>query len=333
MEKENINHKKNSYSSELAGHLMVTNIPIVSEEATVKDVEAILQKNASDFDSINYIYILSKTRKLRGVISIRELFRAPREQLAKELSTKDVISVRAHTDQERIALLALRHNLKALPVIDKDDNFLGVVDSDAILNVLHSENIEDVLRFAGSGKLDNPAVDIIKSGPWLHFKKRLPWLIFGLIGGIGAAFVVGFFEQELAAQIALAAFIPAIVYMADAVGTQTQIIFIRSLAIDHHLDILKYLWRELKVNVFLALILGLLISLFALLWMGSGVLCLILGLSVVLTVLVAMAVAVTMPLVLQKMNFDPAIASGPFATVIRDVMSLLIYLAIAKLFL
>ena len=104
-------------------------------------------------------------------------------------------------------------------------------------------------------------------------------------------------------------------------------------AIDHHLDILKYLWRELKVNVFLALILGLLISLFALLWMGSGVLCLILGLSVVLTVLVAMAVAVTMPLVLQKMNFDPAIASGPFATVIGDVMSLLIYLAIAKLFL
>ena len=131
----------------------------------------------------------------------------------------------------------------------------------------------------------------------------------------------------------LSAFIPAIVYTADAVGTQTQIIFIRSLAIDHHLDILKYLWRELKVNVFLALILGLLISLFALLWMGSGVLCLILGLSVVLTVLVAMAVAVTMPLVLQKMNFDPAIASGPFATVIRDVMSLLIYLAIAKLFL
>ena len=210
---------------------------------------------------------------------------------------------------------------------------LGVIPSDVILNILHNENIEDVLRFAGVNKLKDPAVSIIKASAAIHFRKRLPWLILGLFGGIVAALVIGFFEEALRVHLALAAFIPAVVYMADAVGSQTQIIFVRSLALNHKLNLKKYIWREARVNLFLALVLGVIISIVSLLWWKSSLLGIILGVSIFLTILTAMAVAIFLPWLFSKFKYDPAIASGPFATVIRDILSLLIYFGIAQVML
>jgi magnesium transporter len=316
-----------------AGRLIKCNVPTVSITATVGDVEKLLLKKSADFDTINYIYILNEDRKLKGIISIKELFRSPKSKLVIELSQKKITAVRSHTDQERVALLALKHNIKAVPVINKNREFLGVITSDTILNILHTENIEDVLRMAGAGKMENPEISIIKADAWLHFRKRLPWLILGLIGGIFAAFIVGFFESELKEQIALAAFIPAIVYMADAVGSQTQTIFIRSLALDQLLNLKDYILREVKVNLLIAVLLGSAITAFSYLWLNMGTLSVILGLSITTTIITAMAIAIALPLSIQKINCDPAIASGPFATVLRDIMSLLIYFGIASVLL
>lgn len=313
----------------MAGRLMTSKVPIISKDATVSDVEKLLLKKTDEFETINYIYLTDQYQRLKGVISIKELFRSPKEAKVSRLIIKDIASVRTHTDQEKVALLALKHNLKAVPVVDKDDRLLGVVPSDTILKILNTENIEDALHMVGAGKLENPAVSIIKAPALLHFKKRLPWLVLGLIGGIIAAFIVGFFERSLEEQIALAAFIPAIVYMADAVGAQVQTIFIRSLALQKSLDLKKYLWREVRVNIFLSLVLGGLIFLFSFLWLASLPLSFVLGFSVFLTVLSAMVIALGLPLFLQKIRFDPAVASGPFATVLRDIISLLIYFGIA----
>lgn len=322
-----------NFPPESAGRLMTAKIPLTDSDATIADVEKMLFGKTKELETINYIYIVDKSKKLKGVISVKEVFCLPKTTLVSQIMTKDLVLVRPHTDQEKVALLALQHNLKTIPVVDKENHFLGVVPSDVILNILHNENIEDVLRFAGVGKLKDPAVGIIKAPAVVHFRKRLPWLILGLLGGIAAAFIVGFFEDALRVQLILAAFIPAVVYMADAVGAQTQIIFIRSLALDHNLDLKKYIRREVKVNLALALVLGIIISSISLLWWQSSLLGAILGISIFVTVLTAMAVAIFLPWLFSKIKYDPAIASGPFATVIRDILSLLIYFSIAQVML
>ena len=322
-----------NFPPESAARLMTAKVPLVDSDATIAGIEKMLLEKIKELETINYIYIVDKNKKLKGVISLKDVFRLPKATPVSQVITKDLVSVRPYADQEKVALLALQNNLKAIPVVDKKNHLLGIVPSDVILNILHSENIEDILRFAGIGKLKNPAISIIKASALLHFRKRLPWLILGLLGGVAAAFIVEFFEEALKSQLILAAFIPAVVYMADAVGTQTQTIFIRSLALDRKLNLKKYLFREVKVNFFLALVLGIIISIISLLWWQSSLLGAILGISIFMTVLTAMVVAIFLPWLFSKTKHDPAIASGPFATVIRDILSLLIYFSIAQIML
>jgi magnesium transporter len=328
------NHFVNQkFPPESAGRLMTNEIPLAPSDATIADIEKMLFEKTKEFETINYIYIVDKSRRLKGVISVKDVFRLPKFTPVSQIMKRDLVLVHPHTDQEMVALLALQHNLKAIPVVDKENYLLGIVPSDIILNILHNENIEDILRFAGVGVIKNPAISIIKASALLHFRKRLPWLILGLLGGVAAAFIVEFFEDALKAQLILAAFIPAVVYMADAVGAQTQTIFIRSLALARNLNIKKYVGREIKVNLFLALVLGIIISAISLLWWQSSLLGVILGISIFMTILAAMAVAILLPWLFSKINYDPAIASGPFATVVRDILSLLIYFSIAQVML
>lgn len=321
-----------SYPRESAGAVMTKEVPIVNASATVGDIEKMLLQKINTFDSINYIYLCDAEQILKGIVSIKELFRSPKDRPALQLSSTDIVTVRPTTDQELVALRALRHNIKALPVVQKDGVFLGAVTSDTILQTLHNENIEDVLRFAGSGKFDNPGHQLANASAKFHFKKRLPWLIVGLSGGLVAAFVVRYFEGIFSEQLALVAFIPAIVYMADAVGSQTQMIFIRSITLEHTLNLRTYIWREVKINTALALALCGAIVAVTLVWIQSLFLSLILGLSILATVLVSMCIGIILPWLLHALRQDPAITSGPLATVLRDITSLLVYFAIASLF-
>jgi magnesium transporter len=328
--KESEKNIKNEHPIESAGHLMVRTVPIVKTKDTIDEIKKKIIKEIDSFESISYIYVLDSRNVLKGVLSIKELFRASKIESAENVMIKKIATVRAHTDQERVALFALRYNIKAVPVINKEGVFLGVVPTDTILNVLHTESVEDALRMAGAGKFKNPDIQIITASTWFHFKKRIPWLLFGLIGGIGAAFVVRYFEDALESHIILAAFIPAVVYMADAVGSQTQTIFIRSLALTRTLDTFKYIIREIKVSCMLALTLGSVAFAFVSFWINSFAIGIVFGMSIIVTIMAAMAIALIVPWILVKMHYDPAIASGPFATVMRDISSLLIYFAIAS---
>ncbi len=163
-------------------------------------------------------------------------------------------------------------------------------------------------------------------------KERIPWLFFGLFGGIFAAQLVSFFETPLKGHFILAAFIPLMVYMADAVGAQSQTLFIRRLIIDYELNIKKYLFREIKVSFLIALVLGIILSLISLIWFSAPVLIgFILGISLFLTIIFASLIAILIPCLLNFLKKDPAVGAGPVATIIRDVSSLLIYFLIASL--
>ncbi len=321
------------YPKESAGRLMIKNVPTVVLDSTIGEVEKILIKQAKDFDSINYIYILDTHGILKGVMSVREVFSNEKEVLVKKVMTKQLITARSHTDQERVAKLSIKYNLKSIPVVDNKGHFLGSVPSDVILNILHEENIEDALYSAGIARSDNPSQMLLKGSKISYFKQRFPWLIFGMMGGLLAAVIIGFFEEMLEEMIVLAAFLPAVVYMADAVGSQTQTVFIRSLTMDSLFNRTLYYRKETVVSLALALVLGILAWIFVSWWWQSSSLGIILGISFFLTIIFATLVAVVLPLVFNKLKLDPAVASGPFATVIRDIASILIYLLVITILL
>ena len=246
---------------------------------------------------------------------------------------KDLISCRAFSDQERVAILALKNNLKAIPVIDKDDNFLGVVSSDRILDVLHQENVEDILLAGGISKINDSFRKLSTVRTDILFKARLPWLLIGLMGGVVAAQIIGFFENVLEEQILLAFFIPVIVYMSGAVAAQTETLIIRGMVFDPKVTLKGYFFKELKIGFFLALVLGLILSLVSFLWWGNYSLTVILGLTLFLGIFLSVAIAILIPFVLQKFKKDPAMGSGPFGTIVTDIVSVTVYFVVASILL
>ena len=163
---------------------------------------------------------------------------------------------------------------------------------------------------------------------WLHVHKRLPWLIAGLGGGLAGALIVRSFEQTLAEQLMVAAFIPTVIYMADAVGSQTEIIFIRAMALEHNFKFQRYFTRELWVNIILAGILGTGMLLVSALWLQNSLLALVLGLAIFFTTMSSVFVALIIPYLFERMGYDPAVASSPMATIVRNILSLAIYFLI-----
>jgi len=310
---------------------MVANVPTARPGERISDVKKMLFEEMKELETINYIYVIDKERKLVGIFSIKEVFRKPEETRVSEVMQTEIIKAHPYTDQERVAILALTHNLKSIPVVDKDSHFLGVVPSDIILNILHSENVEDFLKSAG---IHSPLAKTLRGSPVFLAKARTPWLILGLFGGIFAAEIVEFFETTLKAHFILAAFIPLIVYMSGAVGAQTETLFIRSLALNTQFGVKKYLFRDIKVGFLMALVLGTLLSFLSIFWLNSPYyIGLILGVSLFLAILMAILIGIFIPFLLQKLKRDPAIGSGPFGTIIRDILSLIIYFSVASLML
>lgn len=334
--KKNKNFKKNFIKENLslitrliwrpesAGRKMIENVPLVLPQETISDVRQMLFEKIKEFETINYIYVIKQDRKLVGVFSIKEIFQESKETKVRDIMEKKIIKVRPHIDQERVALLALRHNLKAIPVVDKENKFLGVVPSDVILEILHTEDIEDILHFAGVFKHDTSAVKILQAPVRTLTRIRLPWLILGLFGGVLAARIVTFFETSLKDHFILAAFIPLILYMSHAVGVQSQILFIRNLALAEFSQ-KNYFFKELKISVLIAFSLAVLLFFISLLFSDQLYISFILSLSLFLAIMGAILSAILIPWTLQKLKKDPALGSGPFCAIASDITSLVIY--------
>ena len=321
------------YLPETAGAVMTDAVPIVGTTTTVAEVETILLEQADTFATINYIYVTDAAGALVGVVSIGELFGTSKQTTMRSVMKTKLYTVTADTDQELAARLAVAHNIKAIPVIDDARRLLGVVTADVILQIIKHETTEDFLRIAGATGDSSAAAALIDASATFHIKQRLPWLLVGLLGGTFAAFVVSSFETILAEQVAIAAFIPLVVYLADAVGGQILIIYIRSLALRPQLNMRSYFAREVSINLVLGVVLAIAIAVISYLWFGSGALSIVLLLSVFATVIAAMVIGLLLPWTFHLLGRDPAIASGPFATVIIDVISLLIYFSVATVLL
>ena len=325
--------EKRQWPKATAGRRMISQIPLIMPEQTIGEAQAILFEQHDQIETINYFYVIDENKKFVGVFSIKELFRQRTEKKVKEFMIKtNLIKVEPETDQERVAYLALHHNLKSIPVVDKDNTLLRIVPGDYILNILEKEISEDLLYLAGVyepiSRLEWE--DQLTFPFFMAIKHRLPWLLIGLIGGVLVARIIGFFEASLRQNLVLAMFIPVIVYMSNATGSQTQAIFLRDLATHTKIPFRKYFLRQLLTCFFLALFCSLFLFLVVAVGWATFYLAFVLSLSMLITIISASFFALAIPYSLNKFKVDPAFGSGPFTTIVQDILSIIIYFGIAN---
>lgn len=321
----------NNFPKKSAGRLMHTDVPIVNVNENIDFIVKKLLKDINKIESINYIYVVNKSNVLKGVISIKELFRQPKETKISSVMIKNPITAGPKMNQEKIAYLTLKNNIKSIPIVDKENKLLGAVLSDSILNVVYNELQEDISHFVGVNYKASKNIDDISSMSLYHsLKNRLPWLILGIGGGIIAAEVIRLFEQTLSKNIILAAFIPLVVYIASAVATQAGFFIVRDLAIHKKINFLSYIIKQFKVIISMGFLIGILIFGFTFFVYKDLSISIVLSLSIFLTILSSIITGIFLPYAFSKLKFDPANASGPIATTIQDLISVSVYLLIAS---
>ncbi|MEM5843696.1 MAG: magnesium transporter [Candidatus Aenigmatarchaeota archaeon] len=320
-------------SLKTAESLMIKEVPVVSVDSSLEEVKKILTREAEKFEVLDYIYVVDKEKVLCGVFSIKELMKAKDKNLkAKDIMKKDLVFAHPRTHQERIVYLALSKGIKAVPVVDEKNHLLGVVPYDTILTIFNQEVREDIFKFGGLFHKVGKEYTTIKSPAKHMIKSRLPWLLVGIFGGIIAASIVTFFESVLSVFLALASFIPVMVYITDSIGTQSETLIVRSIALDPKFSVKSYMIRELKVTLALSSVCSLTLALIALIGWKNFLLSCIVGVALFVGMFAGVLVSSLLPLFFKKIGKDPAIATGPLATLLSDILTLAIYFLIAEAF-
>ena len=238
--------------------------------------------------------------------------------------------VRADADQERAASLALHHSVDALPVVNHDDRLLGVMPAQALLQVLRREHVEDLHRLAGIRRETAQARHAIEDPPTRRARHRLPWLLVGLAGGALATAAMAGFEATIERVIAVAFFVPALVYLADAIGTQSEAVAVRGLSLTRA-GIAHLLAGELRTGMLIGAALGVIAFLPIMLVFGARLAAAV-ATSIFVAGSIAAAIGIGLPWLLARRGLDPAYGSGPVATVIQDILTILVYFMVLQAF-
>lgn len=296
----------------------------VQPEDTAGDLRARLQSTRrADWD---LACLVDAQGRLLGTLTAAELLALPDDQPLGQAVRRDVPPVRADADQEKLASLALHHGVASLPVVDADGRLVGVVGPKALMGILRREHVEDIHHLAGITREAAQARHAIEDPPMRRVRHRLPWLLVGLLGSALATWVVAGFEAALSKQPMLAFFVPGLVYLADAIGTQSEAVAVRGLSLSH-VGLPRLLGGELRTGALIGAVLGLLA--WPLIWLAFGDPRLAAAVAIALASasMVASVLGLLLPWVLARFGSDPAYGAGPLATIVQDILSLLIYFA------
>ena len=265
--------------------------------------------------------------RLVGIVPIERLLVAQDEATLASVMEAPVTVVVPDDDQERVALAAAQHGVRSVAVVDRKGRLVRMVPPERLIAVLSEEHEEDLARIGGflarSGAARSAAEEDVPRRLW----HRLPWLALGLVGAMGSAGIVASFQEELERQVLLAFFVPAVVYMADAVGTQTETVVIRGMALGVSLRSIAR--RELATGAIIGCLLAAVFFVFARAVWGDTRIAAVVSLALLVSASAATLIAMSLPYALQRLGRDPAFGSGPLATVIQDLLSVAAYFAIA----
>ena len=317
------------YHPETAGGLMSPDFLALDGELTAGDAIKIVQERSEEMEMSFYLYITHGEGQLTGVISLRELLLHPPYRQLKNIMNSNVTSVTTDTNQDEVAHVISQYNILAVPVVDGSYKLVGIVTVDDIIDVIREEATEDFLRMAGAGK-DS---EILLKSTMANAMTRAPWLFASWVGGVMAMFIITFFHDELQQVLALAAFIPIVIGMGGNIATQSSTIIIRGIATGrvNMQELSRVIFKEMRVGLILGSVYGLFLGVLAFFgYADPDYLGLVVGLSVLLVMTMAATVGTFVPLILKRLNFDAAVATGPFVTTSIDILGVLAYFLIAK---
>ena len=315
-----------TYESDTAGGIMTTRFIAIYASNTVMGALNYLKTDV-DAETGYYMYVVDKHDfTLKGVVSLRDLVMAPFDTPISQLLNPHVISVHVNDDQEQVAQVFSKYGFQAIPVVDDDHRLVGIITVDDVIDVMNEEFTEDLHHLAGIGKEEKVDGTVRES-----VKSRLPWLTVNLITALAASFVINLFNGTIEKIVALSAVMTIISGMGGNAGTQTLTLVIRALSLQEidKENARPILLKELTAGLINGIAIGVLVAVIAMFYDTNPVFGLIAGLAMVLNMLCAAAAGYGVPILLEKLGIDPALASGVFVTTVTDCMGFFIFLGLA----
>ncbi len=312
-----------------AGSVMTTDYATLPPDITVQESLNRLRQQASERETIYYVYVVDDERHLIGFISLRDLVLAKPTAIIRDIMTEDIVSVRADQDQEDVARQMARFDFLAIPVVDDQNRIIGIVTHDDVLDVLQEEATEDIARQGGSEPLGRPYLSVSIT----HLiRSRIVWLCMLAVAATLTVNVLSIFESTLEQVVTLSLFIPLLIGVGGNAGAQSATTIVRALATEEvsSSDLFRVILREARVGFLLG---GTLATLaFVVVWLAFDMnMALILSLSLIAICTLGSLVGALMPILANRVGIDPAVVSAPFVTTIVDATGLIVYFLIARL--
>ena len=324
-----INHLL-QYPEDSAGSIMTVEYVDLREDMTVADAIERIRKKGVDSETINICYVVTRQKVLVGTVALRYLLIMKPEEIIGDIMNTNVISIGTLTDQEEAARMFQKYGFTAMPVVDAETRMVGIITIDDVVDIMEEEATEDIEKMAAIVPSDKPYP---KVGIFETYKSRIPWLLFLMISATFTGAIITGFEDALSAYVVLTAYIPMLMDTGGNAGGQASVSIIRALSLKEieFSDILKIIWKEIRVAVLCGLTLS--VANFAKLLLFdklalpvAAVICL----TLLIVVLIAKMVGCCLPMLAYKVGFDPAVMASPFITTIVDAISLVIYFQLAS---
>ena len=325
------------YPEDSAGSIMNMEFLSLKKDMTVEDAFKRIRRIGGELETINILYVTDPTRRLLGVLSVRDLLLANEDDIIEDIMDPDVVWARTMDDKEDVAQALNKYNFLALPIVDMENRLVGIVTVDDAMDVIEEETTEDFEKMAAMLPSDKP---YLRTGVIATWKSRLPWLMILMLSATFTGMILNHYENALAACLVLNAYIPMLSGTGGNSGTQASVAVIRALSLDEvdFSDVLKVLWKELRVSLLCGLCLAganfvkMLVVDRTLLGNAevTPMVCLVVCLTVLFVVVFAKCVGCSLPLLAEKVGLDPAVMASPFISTVVDATSLLIYFRFAS---
>lgn len=320
------------YPKDSAGSIMTTEYVALKKNMTVEQAFAHIRKHAVDKETIYTCYV-TDNRKLMGIVTVKELLLASYEDVIGDIMETNVIAVDTHEDQEVVANMFDKYDLMALPVVDKEYRVVGIITVDDAMEVIIEEHGEDIEAMAAILPSDK---SYMQTGVFETWKKRIPWLLLLMISSTFTGMIIQSFESALAGCVVLTAFMPMLMGTGGNAGSQASVTIIRGLSLDEieYKDTFKIMWKELRISIVCGLTLGV-AGIIKILLVDNVSLTvgIVVALTLFVTVIMAKIIGCTLPILVKRLGFDPAVVVSPFITTVVDALSLFLYFQIASMLL
>ncbi len=318
------------YPEDSAGSIMTTEFVDLKENMTVEEALNKIRKIGLEKETIYYCYVLTSKRSLVGIVDLKRLVIRDKKEKLKDFMETNVIKVNTLDDKEDVAKILSKYNLLALPVVDNEEKLVGIVTIDDAIDVIQDEATEDLEKMAAIA----PSEDTyFSTGTFTHAKNRIVWLLVLMLSSTITGGIITKYENAFAAIPLLVSFIPMIMGTGGNCGAQSSTLIIRGLATDEVevRDILKVIWKEIRVALVVGLVLAALDGLYIMIRYQNPMLAVTLGLTLMLTVILAKLIGCCLPLLAKKLKLDPALMASPLITTIVDTCSVLIFFNVATM--